>query len=741
MVQTPSIIALRKPVFLGKMYAVSNSVQLILSMTLSPGVLLNNRYRIVSILGQGGMGAVYRAQDEHLDIPVAVKENLFLSEEYTRQFQREASILASLKHVNLPRVGDYFVVPSQGQYLIMDYVEGEDLRQRIERLSILPSQDVILIGIEMCNALDYMHRRKLSIVHRDIKPGNIKISPESDVYLVDFGLAKVMEGAQVTITGARAMTPGYSPPEQYGTARTDARTDIYSLGATLYAALTGVIPEDGLARATGKAQLTPLRQIQPKVDRRLAAVIEKCLAIEPEDRFQTAVELKRALIEAGNLPEATQQRPLVSPPPPNFDEDKAISENESPENLYGNHKKSRKRSPARRAWIFSIIALLAVLVVSAYYLKLPIPASLSGLLPQQLIVLAPTGSPQPQLDKTVVPSPIPVLLTATGTFETPPTSTSVAETPSIPIEATPVIVPNTPTVPQPTPLGGLPGEIVFVSKRTGTLQVWVMLSDGSHQRQLTNLSQGACQPHWSPDGKKLAVISPCYKKDLVYTDSKIFILDANGGNPQMLPVSQEGDFDPAWSPDGKRLAFSSIRTGVPHIFVYNFEENSLSELSDTRYPDIQPAWSPGGKQLAIARKNPYYHIWIISDLGQTQFQYSSSGNVNDLWPVWSHDNQFIMYSRSKENPFLPWLLKLNYADRGSGLETRIPKLGSPDDVPAIAEADLSPDQHWFVYEGWPDGNNHDIYLKLFDDEAAPIRLTTDPELDFDPVWKPSSSGN
>lgn len=709
-------------------------------MTLNPGVLLNNRYRIVSILGQGGMGAVYRAQDEHLDIPVAVKENLFLSEEYTRQFQREASILASLKHVNLPRVGDYFAVPNQGQYLIMDYIEGEDLRQRIERINVLPPQDVILIGIEMCNALDYMHNRKLTIVHRDIKPGNIKITPESDVYLVDFGLAKIVEGAQVTITGARAMTPGYSPPEQYGTARTDARTDIYSLGATLYAALTGVIPEDGLARATGKAQLTPLRQIQQKVDRRLAMVIEKCLSIEPEDRFQTAAELKRALIEAGNLPEATQQRPLVSPPPPDFDTDRVVSEKVSPENLY-NSKKSRKNSFSRRAWVYGVIALLAVLAGSAYYLKLPIQASLTGLLTQQLIAPASTETSQPQPILTTISSSITADPTATHIVEKTPTEMISNTATPAPVESTPVVVLTSPTAPQPTPLGGLPGEITFVSKRTGTMQVWVMKSDGTQQRQLTNLPQGACQPNWSPDGKKLAIISPCYKKDLIYTDSKIYILNADGSDPQPLPLGKEGDFDPAWSPDGKRLAYSSTRTGVAHIFVYNFEDNSLSELSDTRYSDIQPTWSPGGKQLAIARKNLYYHIWIISDLGQTQFQYSSTGNVNDLWPFWSHDGQFIMYSRSKEVPFLPWLLKLNYEDRGSGKEDRIPSLDSPDSGKPLAEAALSPDQQWLAYEGWPDGNNHDIYIRLFDSEAEPIRLTTDPELDFGPVWKPSALEN
>ena len=115
-----------------------------------------------------------------------------------------------------------------------------------------------------------------------------KITPDGHIYLVDFGLAKVDSRHTGYNHGARAMTPGYSPPEQYGTARTDPRTDIYSLGATLYATLCGIIPEDGLARAMDNAQLTPLRKRNPKVSRRLAAAIEKAMAIDPADRFQTA---------------------------------------------------------------------------------------------------------------------------------------------------------------------------------------------------------------------------------------------------------------------------------------------------------------------------------------------------------------------------------------------------------------------------------------------------------------------
>ena len=161
-------------------------------MTLTPGTLLNDRYRVVSTLGQGGMGAVYRADDDHLGVAVAIKENLFLTEGYSRQFQREANILASLRHPAIPKVIDYFIIPSQGQYLIMEFIDGEDLRQRIEHMAYLPEQDAPFIGILICHAISYLHDRPQTILHRASKPGDIKITPEGEDVLGDFDLAKVI---------------------------------------------------------------------------------------------------------------------------------------------------------------------------------------------------------------------------------------------------------------------------------------------------------------------------------------------------------------------------------------------------------------------------------------------------------------------------------------------------------------------------------------------------------------------
>ena len=298
-------------------------------MTLERGSLLNRRYRIVEILGQGGMASVYRAVDENLGVDVAVKENLFTTDEYSRQFRREAVILANLRHPNLPRVTDHFAIENQGQYLVMDYIEGEDLRQRLDRLGPLPDEEVIILGAAVCDALSYMHALNPPVLHRDIKPGNVKITPQGRIFLVDFGLAKVVQSTSLaTTTGARAMTPGYSPPEQYGTAHTDARTDIYSLGATLYSALTDALPEDGLARAMEQADLTPIRKRNQHASRRLTAVIERALEVKPDDRYQNADEFKQDLINSRN---STRKRSEFNlPPTPPVEEPPAPAEGAEP---------------------------------------------------------------------------------------------------------------------------------------------------------------------------------------------------------------------------------------------------------------------------------------------------------------------------------------------------------------------------------------------------------------------------
>ncbi|NPV57355.1 MAG: protein kinase, partial [Anaerolineae bacterium] len=668
---------------------------------------------------------------------VAVKENLFLAEEYTRQFQREANIMASLHHVSLPRVGDYFFIQGQGQYMIMDFIQGEDLRQRIERLGNIPERDMILIGSLICDALSYLHSRPVPIIHRDIKPGNIKITPEGQVFLVDFGLAKLMEGSQVTTTGARAMTPGYSPPEQYGPGHTDARSDIYSLGATLYAALSGIIPEDGLARMTGKADLTPIRQLQPKISRKLAMVIDRSLQLEPDDRYQTADELKVALLEAGDMTQLLHTPITVAPPPPEvLEEQPKLNNHDQPITPGPNgekekaRKKAQRRPKKRRVPVLALIAAMLVgIIAGAIYLQPTLPTTLYGLVsgwvnPTVVTTFNPTATITEQVSRT----PVPIRPTQENIEATEATST---ETPEATVAMTETEAPAT----EPTAMATLEPLISFVSDRTGSMQVWLMDMNGENEWQLTNIDSGACQPNWSPDGKQFAIISPCTAKSFpYYTEAQIYLVNADGSDPQPLPISGPGDFDPAWSPDGMKIAFSSLRSGVAHIYVYNLATGKIEELSDTRFADIQPSWNPNGKQIAFSRKEVYSHISMMSTTGQTQFIFSLPGSVNDYWPIWTPDGTSLFYGKISDS-FVPWLVEMNYEDRGVGPEIRVPPLTSSDAGKPIYDAALSPDGQWLAFEGWPDGQNHDIYLMDVDGENL-LRLTTDPGYDFDAAWVP-----
>ena len=257
-----------------------------------------------------------------------------------------------------------------------------------------------------------------------------------------------------------------------------------------------------------------------------------------------------------------------------------------------------------------------------------------------------------------------------------------------------------------TPQGGGTGQIAFVSDRTGKMQIWLMNADGSGLIQLTNIPDGACQPAWAPDGQKLAFISPCNEKLVIYESSKIYVTDLEG-KVDDFSFSQAGDFDPAWSPDGKRLAFTSLRTGIAHVFVYQFEDDTIHELSDTRFPDMEPSWSPNGSQIAVSRTNFYTHIYIISDRGFTQFKFSSSGNINDYWADWSPDGAFLIFSRASEDPSIPLLYRLNYDDRDAGKEIRI---SSTSDEPSpVSHADLSPDGRWVILKA---GQMGEIMISL-----------------------------
>jgi serine/threonine-protein kinase len=291
-------------------------------MSLNTGQVIHNRYRIVKLLGQGGFGAVYKAWDTTLNGPCALKESLDLSSANQQQFALEASLLFNLRHPNVPRVFDQFNIAGQGQYLVMDFIEGEDLQAVVDRTGqAIPEAQAVKWITQICDALTYLHSQNPPVIHRDIKPANIKVTPTGQAVLVDFGISKIFSVSRHTATGARAVTPGYSPPEQYvQSMTTDARSDVYALGATLYSLLTGAAPVESTGRNIG-VPIPPPRSFNVTVSPQVEQAVMKALEMKPTDRHQTAQEFKASLqiskTQFAPLPFSPSTPPAqVAPSPP-----------------------------------------------------------------------------------------------------------------------------------------------------------------------------------------------------------------------------------------------------------------------------------------------------------------------------------------------------------------------------------------------------------------------------------------
>ena len=743
-------------------------------MALQVGDMLQGRYRILSVLGQGGMGSVYQALDTTLNIEVAIKENLFGSSEYAEQFKQEARLLASLRHPNLPRVTDYFVIENQGQYLVMDYIEGEDLKARIERSGKISVKDAVTIGLALCDALEYLHSQHPPVIHRDIKPGNVRITPEGHVFLVDFGLAKIGGHDQRTVTGAQAVTPGFSPPEQYGTSHTGPHSDIYSLGATLYMALAGEAPPDAFERALDQADLRPLDTVNPEVPAALAQIIETAMALQASDRFASAAEMKAALLSLDIVPNQEQHLQdhqwVISPPPGIKGWRSAAAESggsgkppsrppSSPSaaaSTPGSRpaaaapasaeapSRPRKRYRRLRLWLwFSLIAL----TLAAWYRFSPLTLQATALRVEQWgqARLAPYMARWiPAWQPPARPaSPTPAVSPGRGGSATVAAAAPTASpTPTVSPTPSPTTVPTaTPTAtlpptitptPAPTPIGGS-GQIAFAAQEGDGAQIWLSDTAGNLIQRLTDRAGGACQPSWAPDGNALAFTAPCPTNQSVYTESRLYLLHLDSGQTDELTPPEWGGYDPAISPNGRYLAFTSLRSGSPRIYLLNLHTRQITPLTPNMPQTAQPAWAPDGRTLAFTAPNTS-RIWLLpfdpaGGKAGTPQPFSHSGNNLDAHPTWGGDGALLIFSQLPSKQALPYLVKAPLADHGLQ-EFPLAVIGM-----AMREPAASPDGRWLAFEGWK-GPNHDIFL-ISVDGAQVKRLTTREGWDFDPAWRPA----
>jgi serine/threonine protein kinase len=291
---------------------------------LESGIILQKRYEIIEPIGKGGMGAVYLARDQRLDNTIALKETFFKDQMMVAAFEREARLLAGLRHPALPKVIDHFV-DDNGQFLVMEFISGEDLHALLQySTQTLQPEEVLQWADQVLDALDYLHSQNPPVIHRDIKPQNLKLTSRNQIVLLDFGLAKsTLENSPTTTSGKSlfAYTPIYAPLEQIKGAGTDARSDIYSLGATLFHLLTGESPVDALSRAydflNGKPDPLPLAHEQnPRIPSAIGEVIAQAMSLNRDLRPATAIALRKLLrdaAQASNESEPDQGKTVIFP--------------------------------------------------------------------------------------------------------------------------------------------------------------------------------------------------------------------------------------------------------------------------------------------------------------------------------------------------------------------------------------------------------------------------------------------
>jgi eukaryotic-like serine/threonine-protein kinase len=291
---------------------------------LESGVILRARYKIVKMVGQGGMGAIYLAEDMRLEgRQCAIKETApdpddvqpTVLSQTQEQFYREASVLARLDHPTLPKVSDYFAEDGR-DYLVMDYIAGRDLRELVDEARrqerFLDEQAILSWMDQLCDALEYLHSQTPPVVHRDIKPANVKLTSAGTIKLVDFGLVKLLASDDlqtVTVIQGRG-TVQYTPLEQYGgdAGHTDIRSDIYSLGATLYHLGTGQPPVEAKQRFLRPESLITPREINPSLSVQTERTILRAMAMHPDARFENTAQVRASLFEGTPLAHSNRRQ-------------------------------------------------------------------------------------------------------------------------------------------------------------------------------------------------------------------------------------------------------------------------------------------------------------------------------------------------------------------------------------------------------------------------------------------------
>ena len=657
-------------------------------MTAAPDKLVGQQlgpYEILEAIGQGGMARVYKGYHSDLDRYAAIKViiwGLVEDEEFTTRFRREAQAIASLRHPHIVTIYD-FGKYEYGYYLVMEYIDGEDLEAHVARGQRLSPEFIQSTIANIASALDYAHGN--DVIHRDVKPSNIMMTQRGEAILTDFGLVMLPNSTGNTTMGTSFGTPYYMAPEQAASsAAAVPASDIYSLGVILFELLAGTPPyvADSPLGVALKHVSDPIPNIQdfaPDTPDTVKSVIERAMAKNASDRFVTASEMAEALRlawqeDADGLSPALPVLPAniappatTVPPPLNF-----------PTNRPPTQPVSLKQTWYKRPKIVWGIILVAVLVILSIGVGLNLresgqttasataqaaatlqaandtPTATAGSATetatrQNQAAIDNTPSPSPTMTETATPEPTSTetpLPTDTPTSTNTPTSTSTptpapTDTPIPTDTPTPTAVIVVPVVVNTlTPeeqIESLRGKILFKTDRAGRVEIYQMNGDGSDQKPLGAefaylYNEAIRWESFSPDQKRSIVVRGAGQVDL-------WLVNLAEGGDLRITTNGAADYDPVWSPiqGDDRIVFVSERTGKGDLYILTLNGSGVRRLTINEEDfDKHPSWSPDGTMVTYWsdqgwQKNP--QIWRLNvDTGET---ISLSNNPFKDWdPVW-----------------------------------------------------------------------------------------------------------
>ncbi len=596
--------------------------------------VITGRYRLGKLLGSGGFGAVYLAEDLRLQRPVAIKicstRTLPPDEaaQAARLFQSEALTLARLRHPGLTAVWDYFSQDDEW-FLVMEYVPGETLRAVIKQQGgPLPVRQAIDYTKQLCEVLRYLHQQPHPIVFRDLKPGNIMVTPEGELKLIDFGIARLFSPGKIPDT-AQFGTPGYAPPEQYG-GQTEPRSDIYSLGAVVHQMLTGHNP------AASPFALPPARLVNPELAPEIELALLRATAHKPADRFPTVDDFCTALQTplGANVTGPTIE--IAAPYQAKMHASQRIEPNSRP--LWTPSPRMLPQPPSQggalrgMAMLVLVFALLAAAGAGAWVAREQIAAlwNMAMVTPQPTSGVSVEG-----MVAYVAPSPNggENLFVRTGNKSLQLTNLPIGTSASLP-----AIAPDR-------------KRIAYVEHVGGVDSLWLIDADGSNRTRILSEYALARSPSWSPDGMQL--LAEVAQRDAMWKEHDIVLLDLESGDVREIANSPSWEGAPAWSPKGDRFAFSGRLNGSScmRVYVYDFDNAATIELTQppsaeactTSSGDFWPSWSPDGQKLAFGRKYDDAERVAIMDLKTGDVEVWKTGPSAAGHPRWSPNGRQILF--------------------------------------------------------------------------------------------------